>query len=146
MLISAHEVTKSFADNIVLEGVSLTIAEGCRYGLRGVNGAGKSTRLSVLFTKLSFPMWPDRKGSANFQKPEGLSVRLPNRSNANNECLKKSIQGQTLKHLHFSVSLRGHHWRIRPLHVLRTNLHVPIKRTEAGLLTPSPFNKQNNFA
>ncbi len=54
MLISAHEVTKSFADNIVFERVSLTIEEGCRYGLIGVNGAGKSTLLSVLLGEADY--------------------------------------------------------------------------------------------
>lgn len=48
MLISAQNITKKFSDNVVFENVSLTIEDGCRYGLIGVNGAGKSTLLTVL--------------------------------------------------------------------------------------------------
>ncbi len=48
MLISAHELVKSFSGNTIFKNVSLTIEDKCRYGLIGVNGAGKSTLLSIL--------------------------------------------------------------------------------------------------
>lgn len=52
MLISAQGLEKSFSDNLIFKDVSLTIEDGCRYGLIGVNGAGKSTLLSVLLGEL----------------------------------------------------------------------------------------------
>ncbi|MBQ7109496.1 MAG: ABC-F family ATP-binding cassette domain-containing protein [Clostridia bacterium] len=52
MLISAHDIGKSFSDNLIFKNVTLTIEDKCRYGLIGVNGAGKSTLLSVLLGEL----------------------------------------------------------------------------------------------
>ena len=54
MLISAHELEKSFSGNTIFKNVSLTIEDKCRYGLIGVNGAGKSTLLSVLLGELDY--------------------------------------------------------------------------------------------
>lgn len=54
MLISAHELEKSFSGNTIFKNVSLTIEDKCRYGLIGVNGAGKSTLLSVLLGELEY--------------------------------------------------------------------------------------------
>lgn len=48
MLASLENVTKSFGDQTIFQGVSLKIEEGDRIGLIGVNGAGKSTLLEVL--------------------------------------------------------------------------------------------------
>ena len=48
MILSAENIYKSFGVKTVLEDVSLTIEEGDRIGLIGVNGCGKSTLLNLL--------------------------------------------------------------------------------------------------
>lgn len=47
-LLQVEELSKSFGDLVLLDGVSFTISEGQRIGLIGANGCGKSTLLSVL--------------------------------------------------------------------------------------------------
>ncbi|QHC25077.1 ribosomal protection-like ABC-F family protein [Streptomyces sp. GS7] len=46
--ISLHDVTKSYADRLLLDGVSLSIRPGDRVGIVGENGAGKSTLLRII--------------------------------------------------------------------------------------------------
>ncbi|MGW1377916.1 ABC-F family ATP-binding cassette domain-containing protein [Streptomyces sp. NPDC002446] len=46
--ISLHDVTKSYADRLLLDGVSLSIRPGDRAGIVGENGAGKSTLLRII--------------------------------------------------------------------------------------------------
>jgi len=50
--ISAVDVRKSFDDNVVLDGVSLTVEEGTVFALLGPNGAGKTTMVRILATLL----------------------------------------------------------------------------------------------
>lgn len=50
--VSVRGISKSFGDNLVLDGVNLEIAEGEVYGLLGPNGAGKTTLVRVLTTLL----------------------------------------------------------------------------------------------
>ena len=52
MLISAHNLEKSFSGNKVFENVEFTIEDRVKYGLIGVNGAGKSTLISVILGEL----------------------------------------------------------------------------------------------
>ena len=46
--ISLHDVTKSYGDRLLLDGVSLSVRPGERVGIVGENGAGKSTLLRIL--------------------------------------------------------------------------------------------------
>jgi len=48
--ISAQAVRKSFGEHLVLDGVSLTVAEGTIFSLLGPNGAGKTTMVRILST------------------------------------------------------------------------------------------------
>ncbi len=67
MLVSVHELCKSFSDNQIFNNVNLTIEDKCRYGLIGVNGAGKSTLLSILFEDMDYD-------SGEIYKKNGLTL------------------------------------------------------------------------
>lgn len=47
-MIETFDLSKSFGDNKVLEGVNLKVENGDVFGLVGINGAGKSTLLRLL--------------------------------------------------------------------------------------------------
>ena len=47
-LLKIENVTKSFANHVALDDVSLSIPEGSIYGLLGPNGAGKTTLLRII--------------------------------------------------------------------------------------------------
>jgi ABC-2 type transport system ATP-binding protein len=51
--ISATGLRKSFGDNVVLDGIDLTVAEGTIFSLLGPNGAGKTTMVHILSTLIS---------------------------------------------------------------------------------------------
>ena len=51
--ISAQAVRKSFGEQIVLDGVDLTVAEGTIFALLGPNGAGKTTMVRILSTLIA---------------------------------------------------------------------------------------------
>jgi len=46
--ISLHDITKSYGDHLLLDGVSLSVRPGERIGIVGENGAGKSTLLRIV--------------------------------------------------------------------------------------------------
>jgi ABC-2 type transport system ATP-binding protein len=48
--ISVTGLRKSFGDNLVLDGLDLTVAEGSVYALLGPNGSGKTTIVDILST------------------------------------------------------------------------------------------------
>ena len=48
IVLSAQNVAKAFGVNVVLKDVSLTLQQGDRMGLVGVNGCGKSTLMRIL--------------------------------------------------------------------------------------------------
>ncbi len=50
--IEAHGLIKVFGDNRAVDGVNLSIPNGCIYALLGPNGAGKTTIINVLTTLL----------------------------------------------------------------------------------------------
>ena len=52
--ISVSRLRKSFGDEIVLDGLDLTVPEGSVFALLGPNGAGKTTTVDILST-LTFP-------------------------------------------------------------------------------------------
>lgn len=47
-MITAKALTKKFENTIALDNITLTIKEGCVYGLVGSNGSGKSTLLRLI--------------------------------------------------------------------------------------------------
>jgi len=51
--ISAHEVSKSFGDRMVLNGASIEVASGDVAVLQGPNGVGKTTLLRILATVIT---------------------------------------------------------------------------------------------
>jgi ABC-2 type transport system ATP-binding protein len=51
--ITAVDVHKSFADNVVLDGLELTVEEGSVFALLGPNGSGKTTTVNILATLLA---------------------------------------------------------------------------------------------
>ena len=61
MLLSVEQVTKSYGDRVLLDGVSFYLERGDKVGIIGVNGAGKSTLLRLL---------------AGAEEPDGGTVRL----------------------------------------------------------------------
>jgi ABC-2 type transport system ATP-binding protein len=48
--ISVAGLTKRFGDNLVLDGIDLTVTEGTVFSLLGPNGAGKTTVVKILST------------------------------------------------------------------------------------------------
>jgi ATP-binding cassette subfamily F protein uup len=48
VIVTGHELSARFGEQVVLQGASLTIHEGNRIGLIGNNGSGKSTLLKIL--------------------------------------------------------------------------------------------------
>ena len=47
-MISLSNLSKSYGDQLLFEGVSLQFNRGERYGIVGANGCGKSTLLRIL--------------------------------------------------------------------------------------------------
>jgi ATP-binding cassette subfamily F protein uup len=67
VLVSVHNLRKSFAARPLFEGITFAVESGERVGLIGPNGAGKSTLLRILAARASAD-----EGSVSFQR--GLRV------------------------------------------------------------------------
>ncbi|WP_433757711.1 ATP-binding cassette domain-containing protein [Nocardia sp. CA-135398] len=52
LAISAQGLRKSFGEQVVLDGIDITVQEGTIYSLLGPNGAGKTTTVQILTTLL----------------------------------------------------------------------------------------------
>jgi ABC-2 type transport system ATP-binding protein len=53
LAIAANGLRKSYADQVVLDGVDLAVPEGTIFSLLGPNGAGKTTAVKILSTLIS---------------------------------------------------------------------------------------------
>jgi ABC-type multidrug transport system ATPase subunit len=51
--IEVAEITKSYADHVVLSGIDLAVPAGTVYALLGPNGAGKTTLVRILSTLIT---------------------------------------------------------------------------------------------
>ena len=67
IILSAQHIVKSFGVNAVLRDVSLTVQQGDRIGLVGVNGCGKSTLMRIL-------AWLDAQDGGEISLVRGLRV------------------------------------------------------------------------
>ena len=47
-ILSAHNLRKSYGDQVVVDGLNLSIQRGECFGLLGPNGAGKTTTLRLM--------------------------------------------------------------------------------------------------
>lgn len=72
MLASVESVYKIYNGEEILSDINLSIEQGERIGLVGVNGCGKTTLLSILTGKIDFDKTPDGRGSVAI----GSGVRI----------------------------------------------------------------------
>lgn len=72
MLISLEHIYKYFDGESILEDICLTVNEGERIGLVGVNGCGKTTLLSIITDRMSWDKAPD--GSGSFAVAGGVRI------------------------------------------------------------------------
>ena len=52
-MIAASDITMRFGQQTLFENVSVKFTPGCRYGLIGANGSGKSTFMKILTGELA---------------------------------------------------------------------------------------------
>ena len=69
-MLEAHELVKSYGDNIAVKGISFIIEEGEIFGLLGPNGAGKSTVIKMLTC-----LFPPSEGTASVAAMTWLRMR-----------------------------------------------------------------------
>lgn len=97
MLVTLTDIKKSFLDEAVLRGVSLTINENDRIGLLGVNGVGKSTLLNIITQNL-----PYDEGSLAMKN--GLEIGYLKQNEALNS--ENTLQAEIESALHTTYALR----------------------------------------
>ena len=71
--ITAVDVRMSFGDNVVLDGLELTVEQGSVFALLGPNGAGKTTMVRILATLLE-------ADHGTIRSPDTTSCARPTRS------------------------------------------------------------------
>lgn len=67
LLVSLHDLSKSFGSQILFKHLSLSLSDGDRMGLSGPNGAGKSTLLKIIFGK-------EDEDSGHVARKQGLKI------------------------------------------------------------------------
>ena len=72
---SRPRVRKSFGENVVLDGVDLTVAEGTIFALLGPNGAGKTTIVRILSTLIPADAGELRVGRPRRARRPGRGAR-----------------------------------------------------------------------
>lgn len=126
-LLVARQLSKTFGDKRVLDGVDVILTPGVRLGLIGPNGSGKTTLLQLLVGKLT----PD---SGEIERADGLQIVY---FDQNREALDPTL---TLKR---ALVSQGDTviYRDRPIHVaswakrflFRTDhLEMPVSRLSGG--------------
>ncbi|MEE8558420.1 MAG: ATP-binding cassette domain-containing protein, partial [Myxococcota bacterium] len=53
LAVETESLTRRFGERVALDGLDLSVEEGCFFGLLGPNGAGKTTTLRMLSTVLT---------------------------------------------------------------------------------------------
>lgn len=88
MLISCHQVKKSFGDKNILNGIDLDIVEGDRIGLVGRNGAGKTTLANILAGVIDYEEGTIIKNS------DKLNIAYLRQTGAESEVLLNVLDGE----------------------------------------------------
>ena len=72
--VECNNVSKSFKENKVLDGINLQLEEGKIYGMLGRNGAGKTTLMNLMTTRY-LPTEGEIKlfGETAYENSEALS-------------------------------------------------------------------------
>ena len=119
ILLSAHELKKSFAARPLFDGLTFSIESGERIGLIGPNGAGKSTLLRILAGQAT----PD-EGTLSFQR--GLKVSFL-------EQVPDFPEGQSIMEAVLSAAHDPHDWEAMGdahEYISRLGLDTPDKGAE----------------
>ncbi len=87
MLVTLHQITKSFLNEVVLRDIDLTVSEQDCIGLLGINGVGKSTLLNIMTGTLSFD-----KGDIHSKKNLVIGYLKQNEALVSENTLQAEIQ------------------------------------------------------
>ena len=87
MLLELNEISKGFAGESVLNGITLQINEGDRLGLLGLNGAGKTTLLNIITGVLQ----PD-SGSVHYKSNLAIGYLKQNEALNSENTLEEEIK------------------------------------------------------
>jgi ATP-binding cassette, subfamily F, member 3 len=87
-ILTATNISHAYGQNIILEGVSLTIEPADRIGIVGRNGAGKTTLMKILTGEIK----PDH-GSVNVQRGARVGYLTQDHSLDPSETLREAAEG-----------------------------------------------------